>query len=60
MFCLGKGINLGRYWGKRPTLSLWMPDKLLRKGMNEVIVLELQEADIMHIDKLVFSTNPIF
>ncbi|MCX5556895.1 beta-galactosidase family protein [Streptomyces sp. NBC_00038] len=38
------GFNLGRYWSVGPQRSLYVPGPVLREGVNEVWVLELQEA----------------
>lgn len=37
------GHNLGRYWHIGPQQSLFVPGPWLRKGQNEVIVLDLEE-----------------
>jgi beta-galactosidase len=47
----GKGVvwvnghNLGRYWSIGPQQSLYVPAEWLKKGNNEIIVLELLKAD---------------
>ena len=47
----GKGVvwvnghNLGRYWYVGPQQTLYLPGPWLRKGDNEVVVLELLRAD---------------
>jgi beta-galactosidase len=47
----GKGIawinghNLGRYWKIGPQQSLFVPAPWLKKGVNDAIVLDLEEAD---------------
>jgi len=38
------GFNLGRYWEKGPTKTLYVPAPLLRLGENELIVFELHGA----------------
>jgi beta-galactosidase len=38
------GFNLGRYWCVGPQVALYVPGPVLREGVNEVWVLELQEA----------------
>lgn len=38
------GKNLGRYWRIGPQLSLFVPAPWLKKGKNEVIVLDLERA----------------
>ena len=35
------GYNLGRYWDKGPQQRIFVPGVWLKKGENEVIVLEL-------------------
>lgn len=35
------GFNLGRYWDKGPTKTLYVPAPLLREGGNDIIVFEL-------------------
>ena len=39
------GFNLGRYWSKGPTETLYIPSPVLKKGTNEIIVLELEKLD---------------
>ncbi|KUN19186.1 beta-galactosidase [Streptomyces antibioticus] len=38
------GFNLGRYWSVGPQRSLYVPGPLLREGVNDVWVLELERA----------------
>lgn len=38
------GFNLGRYWEIGPAATLYVPKELLKKGRNEVVVLELHKA----------------
>ncbi|WP_119289536.1 glycoside hydrolase family 35 protein [Streptomyces sp. YIM 130001] len=38
------GFNLGRYWAVGPQLSLYVPGPVLRDGVNEVWVLEVEGA----------------
>lgn len=38
------GFNLGRYWEQGPTRTLYVPAPLLRKGCNEIVVLELHHT----------------
>jgi beta-galactosidase len=35
------GFNLGRFWSRGPQNSLYVPAPVLRKGRNEILVLEL-------------------
>ena len=42
---LVNGINIGRYWPKKgPQVRLYVPKFFLHKGLNEVVMLELEEA----------------
>ena len=36
------GFNLGRYWSRGPQKTLYVPGPLLRRGTNELAILELQ------------------
>ncbi|MBA2812015.1 beta-galactosidase [Streptomyces sp. KM273126] len=38
------GFNLGRYWSVGPQGALYVPGPVLREGVNDLWVLELQEA----------------
>jgi beta-galactosidase len=38
------GFNLGRYWKRGPQRTLYIPAPLLRKGENEIVVLELHKT----------------
>lgn len=49
------GFNLGRYWNAGPQVTNYVPWPLLKKGRNEIIVLELHHfngtaADTPHLD----------
>jgi beta-galactosidase len=61
----GKGIvwvnghNLGRYWRIGPQQSLFVPSGWLKKGQNEIIVLDLEEGlsrSVQGSKELVFET----
>lgn len=39
------GFNLGRYWNIGPGNALYVPAPVLRKGRNEVVVLELHKLN---------------
>ncbi|MGO8733926.1 MAG: hypothetical protein ACLQVM_14195 [Terriglobia bacterium] len=39
------GHNLGRYWKIGPQQCLFVPSPWLRKGTNQVIVLDLEPRD---------------
>jgi beta-galactosidase len=43
------GFNLGRYWSAGPQATLYLPGPLLKKGKNELIVLELEGNQTNHI-----------
>ncbi|MEE2524197.1 beta-galactosidase family protein [Pseudarthrobacter sp. J75] len=36
------GFNLGRYWSRGPQRTLYVPGPLIRQGINELAILELQ------------------
>jgi len=50
------GHNLGRHWNLGPAATLYCPAPMLRKGRNEVIVLELEPRAHREVRGL---TNPI-
>lgn len=39
---LVNGFNIGRYWDIGPTLSLYVPGALLKKGTNKVVIFETE------------------
>ena len=39
------GFNIGRYWNIGPGNTLYIPAPLLRKGKNEIVVLELHKLN---------------
>lgn len=49
----GKGIviindwNLGRYWKEGPQKTLYVPGPVLRKGMNQLVIFEVEEPQMM-------------
>jgi beta-galactosidase len=48
------GFNLGRYWNAGPQVTNYVPWPLLKKGRNEIILLELHhfngtESDTPHL-----------
>ncbi|GMI41831.1 hypothetical protein TrCOL_g3716 [Triparma columacea] len=53
-------FNLGRFWTKKgPVLTLFVPSEVVVEGINEIIVLELEEgeeagASVALVDKPVF------
>eukprot|EP01119_Soliformovum_irregulare_P007749 TRINITY_DN2022_c0_g1_i2.p1 TRINITY_DN2022_c0_g1~~TRINITY_DN2022_c0_g1_i2.p1 ORF type:complete len:692 (-),score=206.77 TRINITY_DN2022_c0_g1_i2:236-2110(-) len=38
------GFNLGRYWNIGPQLALYCPGPILRPGVNEIIVFEMEKS----------------
>ena len=50
------GINLGRYWDRGPTETLYIPSPVLKKGRNEIIVLELEK---LNSNRISFSPQAI-
>jgi len=49
----------GRYWGIGPQQSLFVPAVRLKKGRNEIIVLDLEPGrsrSVQGIKELVFET----
>ncbi len=46
------GFNLGRYWDKGPTETLYIPSPVLKKGKNTVVVFEQNE---LNSDEIKFS-----
>jgi beta-galactosidase len=59
----GKGIvwinghNLGRYWRIGPQQSLFVPAPWLKRGANEIIVLDLEEGGPRSIQS---ATDPVY
>jgi beta-galactosidase len=52
------GHNLGRYWAIGPQQTLYVPAEWLRKGTNEITVLELlkpQQATLAGLDRAILS-----
>ncbi|MER7357171.1 glycoside hydrolase family 35 protein [Nonomuraea dietziae] len=50
------GFALGRYWSRGPQRSLYVPAPVLRKGTNEIIVLELHASH--HARTVDFKQTP--
>lgn len=42
---LVNNFNLGRYWNAGPTETLYIPSTILKKGINKIIILELEKLD---------------
>jgi beta-galactosidase len=43
------GFNLGRYWSRGPQRTLYVPGPLVRRGLNELAVLELQGSSTREV-----------
>jgi len=41
--CFVNGFNIGRYWSEGPQFSLFIPQALLKKGKNTLVLLELEK-----------------
>lgn len=50
------GFNVGRFWEKGPTRSLYVPHGLLRVGSNDIIVFETEG---IYSDELKLSSRPV-
>jgi beta-galactosidase len=50
------GFNLGRYWEVGPQLALYVPAPILKQGMNEVVIFELEACEGAQI---VFQNTPV-
>jgi beta-galactosidase len=48
--CWINGFNLGRYWEIGPQRTLYVPAPLIRKGRNEIIILELHRLNDLHFE----------
>jgi beta-galactosidase len=48
--CWINGFNLGRYWEIGPQRTLYVPAPLIRKGRNEIIILELHRLDDLYVE----------
>ena len=49
------GFNLGRYWDRGPTQTLYVPAPVLKKGRNFAVILEQEQLESA---SLCFSTAP--
>ena len=49
------GFNLGRYWAKGPTETLYVPAPVLKKGANDIIVFE---QEMLSAPEVRFSPAP--
>ena len=52
------GYNIGRYWNIGPQRTLYAPKDIIQKGMNEIIVLEIDSAPSDLI--IGFQDHPIY
>jgi beta-galactosidase len=46
------GFNLGRYWNRGPQRTLYVPSPVLKKGDNEMIIIELQGVEKPEVEFL--------
>lgn len=51
------GYNLGRFWQVGPTLSLYLPGRLLEKGMNKITIFETEG---IYQTELSLKKHPIY
>jgi beta-galactosidase len=49
------GFNLGRYWAKGPTGTLYVPAPVLKKGKNRIVIFEQEK---LLADTVTFSREP--
>jgi len=49
------GFNLGRYWSRGPQRTLYVPGPLIRKGTNELAILELHGSAAREVS---FAVEP--
>lgn len=50
------GYHIGRYWVKKPQLTLYVPQDILKKGDNEIIIFE--NGDIGSVPTMKFDDHP--
>jgi beta-galactosidase len=51
------GFNIGRFWNVGPTLSLYVPKALFRKGQNKIVIFETEG---IWSDTIQLNSEPIF
>lgn len=54
------GFNLGRFYNSGPTLSLYIPGPLLKKGNNQIVIFETEgivSDSINLVDKPIFKKD---
>ena len=44
------GFNLGRYWQRGPQKTLYVPAPLLKTGLNELVILELENPGNLRVE----------
>lgn len=54
---LVNGFNIGRFWNVGPTLSLYVPKALFRKGQNKIVIFETEG---IWSDTIQLNSEPIF
>lgn len=54
---LVNGFNIGRFWNVGPTLSLYIPKSLFKKGQNEIVIFETEG---IWSDTIQLNSEPIF
>lgn len=52
------GFNIGRYWEAGPQRALYVPGPLLKKGMNEITMLELEPAFANAVPEIILTDKP--
>ncbi|MFD1394102.1 beta-galactosidase family protein [Lacticaseibacillus jixianensis] len=55
---LVNGVNVGRFWDRGPTLSLYVPAGMLHQGVNEVIVFETEgrfQEELHRVDHPIYE-----
>lgn len=54
------GFNLGRYWPLvGPQITLYVPGNILKRGTNEIVLIELQSSSPKNNNFVRFITEPI-
>ncbi|MFC1461034.1 beta-galactosidase family protein [Verrucomicrobiota bacterium] len=54
--CWINGFNIGRYWKRGPQQTLYVPKPIFKQGKNELVLLELDEADHHFVE---FCAKPV-
>lgn len=58
-YVLVNGHNLGRYWSVGPQRSLFAPAEWFTRGLNEVVVLDLEQSGMRSMEGHKFSIRDI-